>query len=227
MNRLRSVAARGAELVLETVFPPRCAGCERRGVWVCADCLAPSARPDAGCDRCGQPDCRCDQVPDSLDAVRSVGPYEGWLRAAIIALKYEGETSRARHLGDLLSGTVALHDAPFCLVPVPLHPRRLRERGYNQSALLARRAAERTGVPVVEALIRTRATAHQVGLDATSRATNVAGAFALAKGYPHLQGRRVLLIDDVRTSGATLGACAEAARGAGAVWVGAATLAHG
>jgi ComF family protein len=109
---------------------------------------------------------------------------------------------------------------------VPLHPRRLRERGYNQSALLARRAAERIGVPVEEALARTRATAHQVGLDAVARAANVANAFELARGYPHLQGRRVLLIDDVRTSGATLGACAEAARAAGAVWVGAATLAH-
>ncbi len=228
----RGLCERIVSTVVDVVFPRRCAGCERRGEWVCAECLAalplaalPLAVPP-WCDRCGEAHCQCDRLPAVLGAVRAVGPYDGWLRSAILAFKYEGETARTEHLGDLLAGTLASVESPDILVPVPLHRRRLRERGYDQADLLARRVARVTGIPTVRALVRTRATAQQARLGAGDRAGNVAGAFAAAAGT-QLQGARIVLVDDVYTTGSTAAACGEAALAAGASWVGAVVLARG
>ncbi len=110
------------------------------------------------------------------------------------------------------------------IAPVPLHPSRLAERGYNQSALLARVLAAEVGVPLDERLlIRHRATAHQVGLGQAERTRNVTGAFACRGAAA---GKRVMLVDDVATTGATLEACAVALREAGATNVAALTLAR-
>jgi ComF family protein len=111
------------------------------------------------------------------------------------------------------------------IVPVPLHPARLRRRGYNQAALLARELGRRVGLPVEErALQRVRATRSQMRLSAADRRRNVQGAFRCADG--RVRGRRVLLLDDVCTTGATLEACADALRAGGAESVWALTLAR-
>lgn len=224
MRQMMTGAAR------DVLYPRRCAGCGRRGMWVCGAC-APTSPPFAPpwCARCGAPTdratCRCNELVATLDRVRSAGSYDGWLRSAVIAFKYEGETDRAEHLGDLMLATIADLLPADALVPVPLHPRRLRERGYNQAVLLAGHAGKALGVPVRALLERTRATDQQARLGANDRWTNVRGAFAVRENVD-VQSMRIVLIDDVLTTGATLSACAEAFVAAGAVSVSAATLAR-
>ena len=146
----------------------------------------------------------------------TAGEYEGSLRNIIHAFKYDQRRSLAFGLaafmcdraGDILEGA-------DCLVPVPLHPRRERARGFNQARGLARQM----DLPVVEALVRRRHTPSQVDLAADRRHANVQGAFALRRGWFQkpmtLEGLRVVLIDDVSTTGATLEACAVVLREAG------------
>ena len=216
--------------VADVVFPPRCAGCRRRGYWICPDCHLGIARFEAPlCDRCGMPfavgQCRCDEISDAIAMHRSVAAYDGWLRSAIRAFKYGEESARARHLAAELASIVPSVGPIDGLVPVPLHPARLRQRGFNQAALLAEKVSRTSGVPVVVALTRTRSTRQQVGLGATDRATNVRDAFAIVDGSP-VFGRRLAVIDDVCTTGATLGACAEVLRVHGAREVVSFTLAR-
>jgi ComF family protein len=168
----------------------------------------------------------CRHAPATLTGIRSAAWFKGPLRQAIHAFKYSGQTALAVPLGHILEVGWANGNLPAeAIVPVPLHPARLRERGYNQAALLARRLALATRLPVVEeGLRRTRATAVQMTLGAAERKLNVAGAFEGAPG--RLAGRRVVLIDDVCTTGATLEACSVALREAGAAAVWALTLAR-
>jgi ComF family protein len=141
------------------------------------------------------------------------------LRAAIHALKYRGKRRLAARLADELLAVAGVRDllsADAVLVPVPLHPRRRRQRGFNQSALLARALGARTGLPVVEALRRRRDTDAQTGLSAAARRANVRGAFVARVPPALLRGRPVVMVDDVVTTGATATACARALAGAGA-----------
>ena len=156
---------------------------------------------------------RCRRGSHQVDRGRAVGAYDGALRAIVHALKYEGRRSLARPLAELmrLRGADLLIGADWA-VPVPLHPSRRRERGFNQAADLARHL----GVPVRQALRRTRATRMQAGLPAAQRHRNVRGAFELASpGQEGLAGSVVVLIDDVSTTGATLEACAGVLKKAG------------
>ncbi|MBA3416805.1 MAG: ComF family protein [Chloroflexia bacterium] len=140
-----------------------------------------------------------------------MGPYAGWLRAAIIALKYEDEPARAAHLGGLLAPVLEPFGRDVVIGAVPLHARRERERGYNQSLLVARKAARALALPVLPLLRRTRATTRQVGLDAAGRRANVVGAFeADARVIARGGVAHVVLVDDVMTTGATLEVCAAA-----------------
>lgn len=163
-----------------------------------------------------------------LSALGAATPYSGKAEEMIKGLKYAGRLTLARPLGHLLAR--AAEGAAGCdlVAPVPLHPRRLAERGFNQSLLLARELLAHSGLAARLAptlLRRTRHTRPQVELSGPERAANVRGAFAVAPGA-RLQGLSVLLIDDVRTTGATLFECAAALRGAGTARVLALTVAR-
>jgi ComF family protein len=212
---------------LDLLFPPRCVACSRTGSWFCADCLATvEALPAPHCPRCGRPAraealcSRCRTSPTELDGSRSVALHSGALREAIHHFKYQSRRELAVPLGNMLYDYWRHVRVPIDLVvPVPLHPHRQRERGFNQSHLLSEVFAAQAALPLnATDLVRTRATVPQVGLGADERKTNVAGAFDWTG--EQLDGERVLLIDDVCTSGATLEACAQALRqgGAGTIW---------
>lgn len=154
----------------------------------------------------------------TIERAKTAGRYEGALRHILHAFKYEGRRSLAVRLGARMraAGSDLLEDAD-CVVPVPLHPWRRLKRGFNQSADLA----ACLGLPVVHALWRTRATASQTGLTALERRHNVRDAFSISPRLLRrtrrrlLDGHVVVLVDDVRTTGATLEACAQALTKAG------------
>lgn len=156
-----------------------------------------------------------------IDGVRAPFLFQGLWRQAILEYKYRNLRALAPTLASLLYDYLLRYPVPGdVLVPVPLHPRRWRERGYNQSALIARELGRLSGQQVVEnKLVRLAYAPPQVmAADINQRLMNVAGAFGcLDKTF---EGKRVILIDDVATSGATLGNCAAALKAAGAasVW---------
>jgi ComF family protein len=221
---LRDTATYAADALVAVVLAP-----------VCAACSMPLERPTRGavCERCwAEAECPLPLVsPSQTGAIarsRSAGRYDGALRHIIHAFKYEGRRTLAARLGAMTrrAGADLLADAD-CVVPVPLHPWRRLTRGFNQAADLA----ACLDVPVAHALWRTRATAPQTGLPAAARHRNVRHAFAIspllsrrARGTM-LIGRIAVLVDDVRTTGATLEACAQALEGAGVREVRALTLA--
>ena len=172
---------------------------------------------------------RCRRRRGFVDAARAAGDYEGPLRGILHAFKYEGRRVLAGPLAAMMrtAGAEMLGDADAS-VPVPLHAWRRMRRGFNQADDLA----QRLGVPMLRALWRGRATAPQTGLDAAARRRNLRHAFRLspflsdARCHRLLEGRIVVLVDDVRTTGATLDACAAALKGAGAREVRALTVAR-
>jgi ComF family protein len=219
---------------LDLIFPPRCRGCNRAGQWFCDACITSLAYIRTPfCAHCGQElngarecaYCRHHPLPSSLNGLRAVAHHEGALRKAIHALKYERMSVLAEPLGGLLANYLAQNRLPFTLImPVPLHEERQRERGYNQSELLAQVVSARIDRPlVVGVLIRERRTPPQVGLNESERRQNLINAFRCARPVTH---ERVLLIDDVCTTGATLSECAAALCAAGAMSVWGLTLAR-
>jgi ComF family protein len=238
-----------AEPLLDLLFPPTCIVCHSLGGWLCSHCLdqiEPISPPI--CSRCGLPQTsaaaadhssptgdaltictRCIKRPPPLDGLRAYAYHSGPLKQAIHQLKYGDLRALAAPLGELMS-RAWIKDPSFSpkidtIVPVPLHPTRQRERGYNQAALLARELGIRLRLPVVEgALNRTRATVPQVGLDARQREDNVRGAFLCIADS--LSGKAVLLVDDVCTTGSTLEAACAALKDSGVPSVWAYTLAR-
>jgi ComF family protein len=218
---------------LDLLFPPRCVACSQVGSWLCAACQATvEFVPRPICPRCGRPVStddlclRCRRNPLQLDGIRSVALHEGALRQAIHHLKYKRRRELATPLGRMLFVCWQETRLPAdVVVPVPLHTSRQKERGYNQASLLARSLAEHADLTLNEAqLVRRRATAPQVGLGAQERKVNVRDAFVwIGDG---LADARVLLVDDVCTTGSTLEACALALRQAGAESIWALTLAR-
>jgi len=157
----------------------------------------------------------------AIDGIRSPFRFEGVIRQAVHQLKYQNLRAIAEPLAALLAEYFADNPVPMAvLVPVPLHPKRLRERGYNQSELLAKELSRLTNLSVVsDCLVREKQTPPQARTATLEeRRSNVSGAFTCLDR--RLRGRQVLLIDDVATSGATLDACAVAlkAKGASSVW---------
>jgi ComF family protein len=212
---------------LDLLLPRACVACERpmdasdRGI-VCGRCWARMlALPMPQCDRCGHPHvkhrCRwCDLVPPYVRAVRSVCWVPGGAAGNIVhALKYGGWSLVAEAMAERiarLAWPADVREERRAIVPVPLAAGKLRDRGYNQSELLARGLASRWRVPVWrDALVRTRETETQTRLTPSERLRNVAGAFRAAPGAAErLRGAHLVLVDDVVTTGATLNACAAA-----------------
>jgi len=209
------------QLLREISRIPVCAACLSEpqpliAEYFCVSCRAPflNAHPLDESGRCAL--CRLGLA--GFDAVYSYGSYEGTLRKLIHLFKYSQIRPLARPFGDLLSRVVPREQRFDCVVPMPLHWRRRWERGFNQSELLAREIARRWNVPVNKAIRRVKATASQAGLTNAKRRANVSGAFAMRRGV-RLDGARVLLVDDVLTTGASAAACARVLKRAGAVHV--------
>jgi ComF family protein len=240
-------AAAALEGSLDVLFPPSCVACRRpveaAGAFrsLCARCaaLVTLVKPPL-CATCGYPyfgsmdenaGCEhCAALRPVYREGRTATLLRGPMRRLVHAIKYENAVHalgdvravvRANpHFRDFLAGAV--------LVPVPLHARKRRERGYNQAEWIARCfAAEARGAVVRSLLIRRIDTATQTRLDRAGRAANLKNAFALAEGAPVEPAARYVLVDDVFTTGATLDACAAALRAAGVTRVDVATLGHG
>lgn len=233
-SALRSAALpRVAHALGELLLPRACVACARlldRGDHdlVCGRCWARVHElPHPRCERCGHPLTRehcawCELLPPYVRAARSVCWIPGQTAGTIIhALKYAGWRGVADQMGARMARLAWPADViaeRTAFVPVPLATSRQRERGYNQSALLARALSSRCHVPVNEScLVRTRRTATQTRLTPEDRRHNVSGAFAVpASERTTLRGAHLVLVDDVITTGATLGECAATLFDAGA-----------
>src|SRR3954452_21752703 len=223
---LRSAWAHTARLALDIALPTLCVACREpvAGVGVCAACWAKlSFIAPPFCPRLGIPfvydpgpgllSMEAIADPPAYQRARAAVRYDDVARTLVHALKYQDRTDLAPAMGRWMAraGEELLRDAD-ALVPVPLHWKRGWSRRYNQSGALARAIARQSGVPVLrDALRRIRPTAQQIGLSRPQRAANVQGAFKVSPEKSHeIAGRRVVLIDDVLTSGATTDACARA-----------------
>lgn len=221
---------RSGRAIAEALYTQRCAECNRRGAWVCARCLvSPMRIVPAGCTRCWAAyadDCLCPELPPDLERVSAAYPYSGWVRSAVIKFKFEDERSRAGHLAEHMAPLIDQARPPDLLVPVPLHSDRQRTRGYNQAELLARKLSEQSGIPLGSGLVRRVERGHQVGRNKTERWDAVKDAFACPD--PDLvRGKRIVVVDDVITTGATVANCAIALQTAGSTSVSAISVARG
>jgi len=255
LPRAAGLAAIGRTVawIADVVFPRDCVGCgtplrpASRGEF-CAGCLASLPwMPEPVCAVCGEgfkvPSpgdadrfagrvcVRCREDPPPFIRARAAFAYQGAIRHAVQALKFRGRRAAGGALGRLMvEGLDRAGEIPqgiAMIAPVPLHRSRLRQRGYNQAALVAEPLAAALGLPLEEdVLVRERPTPPQVGLDRRERVLNLAGAFAVtAPG--RVGGKRVLVVDDVLTTGATVSACAGALVKAGAQEVRVAAVARG
>ena len=217
-SRLPIVWQRMRTGLVEVVYPKTCAGCGRRGTWLCEGCEAEVRRLDHGiCFRCGSPVrdvcLHCAQLDPAISLARSAYPYTGWVPAAVKAFKYANEWDRGPDLAARMGPLVGVFGQVDVVVPVPLHPARERDRGYNQSQILATVIGETLGARVEPVVTRTRQTLAQATLGRDERQENVEGAFALNLALVLPEGLHYLLVDDVRTTGATLNGCAQALTG--------------
>ena len=223
----RTALRRLGNAALDLIYPPACVSCRRSGAFLCAPCadtMTDATPPRCPC--CWQPsrvdgpchDCRA--ARPAYDGLRSAVVYKGAARTLVLALKYRHTTAVATPMAALMATAVRRDELEVDVaIPVPLSGRRERIRGYNQAAVLARALGSELTLPMSRALVRRRHTPPQArSADAVARLRNVAGAFA-CRGQD-MAGQRVLLVDDVTTTGATLNACARALKeaGAAAVW---------
>jgi ComF family protein len=231
--------------LLDLLFSPQCVICgETRGDGT-GDGICHTCRSQIGyitsplCHRCGLPfipesgiDHFCqDCLQSSLffGIARALGRYEGGLKEAITRFKYQEKITLGEHLGSIMvQGTYPglSFSLYHVLMPVPLHPKRLRERGFNQAAVLASQLSRRYRIPLdLFSLRRIRPTESQIHLGFHERRKNVKGAFTL-KDAEKVQRKNILVIDDVYTSGATVNECAKVLMKAGAARVDVLTLAR-
>lgn len=230
VSRIAHTLGAGAGCLLDFVYPPHCAVCRAPVDSVerplCPSCRDEIVRPLANrCPRCSCPGSKirsspvdggsglscsqCRNWPPLIERALVLGPFAGALREAVHAIKFAGNRRLALELGGRLASMpeFAGFDCVDLLVPVPLHPTRERERGFNQSLLIARGIAAASGKPVLtDRVRRVKATRQQAMLTAAQRASNLSSAFAAS---PLPAGVVAGLVDDVITTGSTLGACAE------------------
>ena len=210
------IVSNALRAALDVLFPVRCIGCGRSGAYICVLCLGKARRT--------QPAPPTGDGP--LADVMTPFVYEGVVRTAVQHLKYRGVRTLVPEMARPMAWELAVTvPPPFTLVPVPLHPRRLRERGFNQAELLARELARLLDAPLLTGLLRRTAdTSSQVETATRAeRLQNVRDAFA---STGTLDGEAVVLVDDVTTTGATLSSAARALRSAGASRVYGLTYAH-
>lgn len=237
-----SILRHEAAGLLELLLPECCPVCTHPAVLhpegLCGTCLKQIALlPASHCPRCSLPYpgfvatghlCgRCSRQPPAFSEVIAIGLYQDTLQTAIQRLKNQPRPTLDRALGGMLADNIRQHafaGYPNLVVPVPLHPKRLRQRGFNQSGLLAREIARRCRLPLAGSLLtRIKPTPAQQGLSASKRLQNLNGALTAIR---RLDGEHVLLVDDVLTTGATADACAKTLIKAGAGLVTVAVLAR-
>lgn len=218
---------RAAAPLLDLIFPRTCAGCGREGGYLCDECEAtiPRLEPPQ-CSLCSAPSrsslCAwCKAANQPFNGITAPYRWTGVVQELVYSLKYRNVRASAPRLAELMSAHLADKSiSADTIAPVPLHPSRERERGYNQSELLARSISKSTGIPIESGVLaRTRNTTPQVSMSTPEeRRRNVVGAFECVGD---VAGKRVLLIDDVVTTGATVAECSAQLRQAGAVsiWV--------
>jgi ComF family protein len=230
------------EFILDTLFPIRCISCKKEGAWLCEGCFGKIRIKDdhvcGVCEKIITPDGRtclaCKKLPhrqtgrqsgkNSIDGLIVATSYlDLSVSRAVHLYKYNFVSDLHQPLGDLLVSALRKTDIPLpeIILPVPLHPRRLRWRGFNQSALLANCIASKllpgTNLVVDETLLlRTRYTTPQMGIkDYKNRSQNIAGAFSVSDSEK-VKGKTFLLVDDIATTGSTIFQCAKALKDAGA-----------
>ena len=232
-----SSPANGLQQLLDLLYPPKCISCQRSGQGsLCPTCRAAITfiRPPI-CQKCGYPNrqsvphCWQCQHHDLcyLDAIRAVALYDdNPLQTAIRKFKYQNNRTAVQVLASFLVDCYHSHHLKTDLiVPVPLHPKRQKERGYNQSLMLAERLSMALRQPMdTKSLVRQRVTQSQMSLKGAERKANVADAFQCQSDK--LRDKTILLIDDVCTTGATLNACAQALKNSGVAAVFGLTLAR-
>ena len=218
--------------LVRLLYPPVCVLCGapgHDGIDLCAACRAELTAPVRRCPSCAAilprgadgPCGACLRRPPVFDAAYAALSYRPPIDRLVTGLKFHGRLAMAGLFGELMAADLSGREPPDLIIPVPLHPKRLRERGFNQAREIARPLARRLGVPLApQAATRIRATPPQTELDARARKRNVRGAFAATED---VAGRRIALVDDVMTIGATLDELAKAMKRAGAarveVWV--------
>lgn len=227
----------------DALFPRRCLGCNKYGAWCCSACFASlTFRRQLTCPNCDAVSelgafCHNCRNIRALAGLWSAQPYGNPLvRKMVRALKFDGLTELVPTLGELILATLRAHNLPpawhqvprerWYITPVPLHPRRARQRGFNQATLLGLYVAERATLTLAPVLKRLRHTGAQSELKDEERLTNVSRAFSLVDGA-QIIGNAYILVDDVYTSGATLEECAQVLKAAGAAEVWGLTAAKG
>lgn len=233
------------KIFLDLLFSPQCMMCGKRIAeegedWICHACLSQIAYISSPfCPRCGLPFvpetgsnrfCQvCLTSPPPFGTARSLGKYEEGLKESIARFKYEGKIILGENLGRLMAKILypdLILSTYDLFMPVPLHPKRLRERGFNQAVVLGDQLSRRYRVPLDSLnLRRNRTTESQIHLDFKERRRNVKGAFEV-RDEEKVKGKSILLIDDVYTSGATVNECTKVLRKVGAERVDVLTLAR-
>jgi ComF family protein len=233
-----------AERLFQFLLPPQCPCCgkflEEGQQGICPDCLSEILWIEPPfCSVCGIPflsnkaeshPCgACISKRKYFTMARALGGYDGSLREAIHRWKYEGKTYLSHSFGKWMAeGLNRYWDSNLfdLLIPIPLHKRRLRERGFNQAFLLVKELNYRTGIPYQKRILqKKRPTIPQVNLSSTEREKGVRGAFIIT-GREELEGKSILLVDDVYTTGATVNECSKVLLAGGAKRVDVLTLAH-
>ena len=211
---------------LDLLIPPTCPGCRREGSLICATCWQGLERRLN--EPAGVPIGLLSPLPEGIAQLEWCTSFTGVARAALHALKYDGERRLAAPLGRLMADRWRkVGVGGQLMVPVPVHPARRRERGFDQAELLALAAGRELRLPVISALVRHERTEAQHSLGRGARARNVGRAFIVPAGMVGaVRGRWMVLVDDVMTTGATLAGCAAALADAGALAVSALTVAR-
>lgn len=204
--------------IIGVVAPHSCLGCGYEGALLCRDCLRRLPAVPPRCYHCRQASvdfrtCQNCRAASQLHAVYTATVYDGPAKDMVWQLKFQGAQTAARIMARQMN-RVLVKDNPACVVPVPTATSRVRRRGYDQARLLARQLARHSRLPYVEVLKR-QGQAHQVGANQEQRLRQLQNAFR-ACNLSVVRGRRLILVDDVVTTGATLEAAASVLRAAGA-----------